>query len=525
MDTLPIRALALLPLLALWACQAADSPQTETGLYAVEPSPLLIITTEALSDAAAEYADYRESTGWAVSVVTTSDLLAAAGDGDLVAAVSARVRLAADEDPGELGPHVLLLGDANEDAPDDPTWIPVATGSLGDLGDGPHGDLDGDDVPDVAIGRLAVNTPEEVEQYLERLRVYESTYTPGPWNRRVHLFTGVGDFGEAIDGILEYVAELVVEELSYDFDFKVTTAIQGSDFYLPDVEWDEEYARQYNEGAVMQPYVGHGLGSVYLSEMEAPQRRGLVAYMSCSDGDFQHAPHPVGSLAEDLMAVEAGPMGVVAASDVSDPYGNAVLIRELSQTMLNGSVATYGQALMQAKYRLLYQEDDLRNAIDTAAALFMDNQEQTLQSHVTLYNLLGDPTVPPRIAARTITLNNEADHLALGQTATISGRVASGAGPFFGTVLLTLEVSRATILHELEPVDAYLPDPETCLTNHALANDKILSSAEGGVADGRFQIALDIPSDVPDDTDFYLKALASDGQQDAIGSLSVVLTR
>ena len=56
-------------------------------------------------------------------------------------------------------------------------------------------DIDGDHVPDVAIGRIPADTPDEAKLMLGKVIAYETSKDFGRWRRRINVVAGVGGFG------------------------------------------------------------------------------------------------------------------------------------------------------------------------------------------------------------------------------------------------------------------------------------------------------------------------------------------
>ena len=500
----------VLPLLL--ACHAPAA--NDTGVVDTSPPPtpatLLLVCAPDLARAASAYAADREARGFVVETVLTSEL--AAGE-DLAGALRQRVADAAPD-------FLLLVGDADTTAPDDPAFVPVTFDSAGTPGDAPYGDLDGDEVPDIPIGRLPFRDPAQVEMYLARVQAHEASVSPGPADRAVHLFTGVGGFGEILDSLLAYVGALVVEEVVYDYDFTVTTAIPGSPFYLPDDAWADAWASAYNVGGVLQPYVGHAVDDLPLNDLATPTRGAFATFFACTNGNFQ-LPLPHESLGEALLAEEAGPLGVIAASVVSDPYGNAVLAREFSRVLLNERAPTIGEAFTRARYDMVYREDGLRTTMDQAASFYYDDVDALVASHVTMYNLLGDPTISPRIAPSAVVFDDPGGSLPAGSTVPLAGEVALPG--FSGLIQVTLEIRRSAYVADIEPADE--DDLAAAVANHAVANEKVLAEATGAVVNGRFSVDLAVPGSIPDSDGYFLKGFAWNDTLDATGNREVTVWR
>ncbi len=506
--------------LMILAALAAGCGQGENGGPQAPVGRMLIIAAEQLVDVAEVYARYRRSVSFEVEIASTNSI-----EGEsLQDAVRRRVALFAEQAPVDQELFVLIVGDADESDPENTAYVPIADGYGVEYGDTYYADLDSDGLPDLSIGRIPYGDPADVEAYLERVEQYEATYTPGAFNKVLSSFAGEGGFGELIDGLLEMVAGWVFDEISYDFDMTMTYASPSSHYFLPDSEWNRDYAQRLQAGAVSVPYIGHTLGYAPGGEDDPPARRTLVAYLSCSDGEFQY-PHG-DSLAEDMLRRPQGPVAALAATTISHPYGNAILARELGHALLDLREPTYGQAVLTAKYNMVLRIDDLRQTIDSAAGLYTDEPlDEVILTHVVMYNLLGDPALPTLLPPGRILFETPVNALPRGVRVTVSGRVFTRQNrePMEnGEIEVTLEVQRSRILGELIPREPQDQDPETCTHNHSIANDKVAARVSGLVVDGSFSVELDVPADLPD-ARYYLKGYARDDQVDSIGSLGVDL--
>ena len=508
-------------------CSAGDEPSSKQTL-----GRMLIVTTSELESAAARYAVSRTRSGFLCEVLTTDAIAEAYPAESLVEAIRGQVQTFALAEPQDLQAYVLLLGDADVDRPEALERIPVSRGTDAAAlsiwygwGDGPYVDFDDDDIPDLPIGRLPFRTPEQVDTYLGRIENHEGNYATGPQNKTLTALAGEGGFGPEIDGMLELAAGWLFDEMSYDFDMSMTYASPNSSYYLPPDMWDAHYAASYKEGAVLMPFIGHTLGAVTCCEDGPPSRRGLLAFFSCSDGAFQesgdHDPH--GSLAEDVLLREYGPVASLGATDLSHPYANAILPRELGHAVLDLREPTYGLVVMRAKYNMVHRLDNLRATIDGAAMPYTDEPlDELITTHLVLYNLLGDPSVATMLPPAEVRIDPPEAALSPGATVSVSGQVRGGSlgAPEDGQVSITLEVRRTTVCHELLPSDP--GDPGTCANNHAASNDKVAARAQGQIEAGSFSVQLIVPADLEVDSAF-IKAYAWDDQVDAIGSVAVTI--
>jgi hypothetical protein len=483
---------------------------------------MLILTTDTLLSAASEYVLYRESGDFEVELSTTAELDVPT---NLEDAIKERIRVFHEETPAEQDQYVLFIGDALSTDPGNPEFIPATWGPENEMGDNPYVDFNGDAIPEIPIGRLPFREPEKVQMYLDRVKDHESQRPVGEFNKRILAFAGEGGFGPEIDGALEMVAGWVFDEMSYDFDLAMTYAASTSHYYLPYAEWDAEYNRRYQEGAVLFPYIGHTLGEVTCCEQAPPARRALLTFFSCGDGDYLTI-EPYSCLAERVLIREHGPVASLAATTTSHPYGNAVLPRELGHAIIDLREPTYGKALTIAKYNAVHRIDTMRETIDATMRSFSDEDlDYLITTHLTMYNLLGDPAVPLHLPEGRVRFDSP-DSVTRGETITVEGRVwadAKRAPMKNGELIVTLEVQRSFIINELTPRDPDNHDPVICKENHQLANDKIADSATTTVENETFSVKLTVPADLPLSAEYYLKGYASTATGDAMGSKKVLM--
>ncbi len=73
--------------------------------------------------------------------------------------------------------------------------------------DNPYADLDGDGVPELAIGRLTAHTAEELTTMLKKIFAYEDSQDFGPWRTRINFIAGAGGYGAMTDTAIETFAQ------------------------------------------------------------------------------------------------------------------------------------------------------------------------------------------------------------------------------------------------------------------------------------------------------------------------------
>ncbi|RJO71857.1 MAG: hypothetical protein C4523_03330 [Myxococcales bacterium] len=492
--------------------------------------PYVIVAADSLAEAAADYADYRSGTGYAVESFAISDLTDDADDSaSLLNAVQGLVETAQANNPSERPVFLLLIGDAL------PPWeaqtaeqVPVIDcySSTGDCyTDNTYGDLDDDRIPDAVVGRLPARTPEQVRAYLSKVQTHESSYETGLWNRRFMLWAGEAGFGEQIDGMIEMVTFMALEELNHAFDVFGVYGNPASAYYYTPIE--PKIVELFNQGNLFSVYIGHGstdgtdgLEAENLAAVHCGHRLPFSFFFACGNGDFAS---DMDSIAEAIIWKTDGALVSFAGSSTTHPYGNAILPYELQRAILDAQPPTIGEAVFIAKHQAIENDDDIRRIVDNGAetsGVPREEQEMLRYEHLDLYNLLGDPATALNLPRGRIVF----------EPGVTEGSVADGVFTVEGvapdvsegTAFVTLEVKRTVMLHELEEVDPYAPDEATVQRNWEKAVDKVLVGAEVPVdAGGAFSARLEIPEEFRSFSarSCYIKVYAHDGVHDAIGSM------
>lgn len=324
--------------------------------------------------------------------------------------------------------YVLLVGDANTQMAFDsrvreisvPTfyyeatiikrWGPeqvIAT-------DNPFGDLDGDGVPEIAVGRLTAETPTELQQIVDKILYYESLPANGTWRRRIHFTAGVGDFGPITDAVVETAAKrFITDGIPADYRVKLAYGSWRSP-YCPDPRaFRESVLSSIQEGCLFWVYMGHGrpyrldriqfgdsvlpiLETGDIPRMNAQAGLPIALMMACYAGAFDQ---PMDCVAERMLRTPGGPVAVVCGTRVSMPYAMSILGTALMDAYFEEHIDTLGDALLFAKRELASENgSDItrRKLLDTmACALNPGKDELTAEriEHQLIFNLLGDPTL------------------------------------------------------------------------------------------------------------------------------------
>ncbi len=336
----------------------------------------VIVTPASLRPAAERLAAWHRSHGRRALVADIQDIYDEFNDGILhPKAVPALLAWAATEHSAWPGPppaYLTLVGDGHWNFkgynptvyPADPNLIPPylawADPEQGEVpADTLYADINGDTLPDLAVGRLAVNSLAEAEIVVDKIVAYDQGFREQTWQRAA-LFVaddadGAGDFPAVSDVIIRtrLPADLTPQRIylgvNYQDAFAARTAISAA----------------LDAGVGLLQYTGHGgvnfwarygPDTIWRAQDIAGLRNTrlpIVMTFNCLDGYFAYPGNP--SLAE-LMQRQSGGGSVAAISPSGLGYtDDQHVFRDiLMQVIFEEDVRELGRALTITKQR--YQE-------------------------------------------------------------------------------------------------------------------------------------------------------------------------
>ncbi|GEM_PF-4365880 len=311
--------------------------------------------------------------------------------------------------------YVLLVGDDVE--PFDPHSIPVGRyPALPNMGvesalasDAFYGDMDdADPLPEIAVGRLPVNSAVQARDLVQRILAYEKErVVAGPAS--LAFYAGEAGFGWLQDTLLAATFyESSEQYFPRSFPLQIFAEDKTSVFYS-----DTSFAEVLNSGHYdVVTFFGHGnttslgtrdgFGIQDLSTLTSHAHRAIVSLMACSTGCVAGAE----CFGKSLLRAAAGPVAVLASS-VSTP--DRVTVTGTSPYALDSfgdgvashlqDVTTLGEVFLSAQYHVTNRHDVMQQLIAMAAPQFHEylalwpNLPDGLERQALGMMLFGDPAM------------------------------------------------------------------------------------------------------------------------------------
>lgn len=226
-----------------------------------------------------------------------------------------------------------------------------------------YGDLDGDMVPEVAVGRLAVNTLTEANAVVDKIINYDQGTRSANWQRKA-LF--VADNPDPAAGDFPAASDIIIANHTPQ-DLEITRAYLSRS-PSPPTQAEIQATRQaisdtIQSGVWMVQYMGHGAIQLWAGEAiwqtsDVPGLRNadklpIVLTFNCLDGYFAH-PVTFG-LAETMQRhIGGGSIAAISPSGLGLASDQQEFRKLLLDVMFKEDVRELGTALTTAK-RQYYQ--------------------------------------------------------------------------------------------------------------------------------------------------------------------------
>ncbi len=340
---------------------------------------VLIVAPSGFEIPAERLAEQRRSQGLTAQVVTLTQAADSFGDG--VATPQALQAFLSHAYTGwfRAPRYVVLVGEGSLDYRNlqgygDSVMPPIMIQGEGGLfpSDNRFADIDGDSVPDMAIGRIPVVTPSELNAYVDKIVAYEASGTPA-WAANALMLAdytdGGADFAADSDQLASRLPPGSVAKPVY---LSTTPLAQARTELLQGIE----------DGAAWLNFLGHGgldrlssdglLASADVAGLTNGPRLPVVTAMTCTINRF--AVPGVPSLGELLAKRANGGAAAVWGPSGLSYHGEA---RQLAEIFYRLGSAPADQRL----------GDIVVRSLDEFGGLGGDSRM------LDIYNLLGDPSL------------------------------------------------------------------------------------------------------------------------------------
>ena len=370
----------------------------EEGNAAKEKKAWVVVTREMFKETLGPLAEKRREDGYSVKISTkpVAETISSLG----------------------VRPDFLVLVGDNEKGKEGEEWfVPSKTCELyrwraeqekGFVSDSLFGDLDGDLVCDVPVGRLPVRTREQLKTLVEKILAYEDG-EPSPRNLCVPVYAGSSGYGAFYDSM---TTQLLLGTLEKNAAGWLRPWMISADPTHPLCGWPAEQARVFTErlkdGGLMTVLMGHGSTNYfYAMEFEnkhfvytAKQAAAGLATVSnpgpvtvvfaCHTGNFAAS---IDCLAESLLFLRGGPVATIGATTESHPMTNyfsgLCLLRQTKAAHRNIGGLWLNAQKDAMKARDFVMEKMLR---DIEGKLEENiNTKKLRRDQMLMYALLGDP--------------------------------------------------------------------------------------------------------------------------------------
>ncbi len=418
--------------------------------------------------------------------------------------------------------HVVLVGDAFDQHTPAQLQVPtdyvmarvnVKYGSEPEIAtDNHYADVDGNGVPDLSIGRIPVDTADELESFIDRVIRYESKTPPCDGRRRINFVAGVGGFGQLIDNAIESTAKKIITDLMPGEIETSMTMGSWTSPYCPDPRcFSDSAIERFNEGCLFWVYIGHSAHHT-LAPLRMPD--GLHRTLDVENVDQIHcrSGSPIAiflscytnaidarsdGLAEMMLKQKNGPIATIGGTRVTMPAAMGVMSLEIMHEYFHGQADTLGEIVLLSKQRMIEGSEnfsDYRQLIEGLATVLNPGSSfrKEKYEHAQLLHLLGDPLL--RVPRPQPIEFRGPEKAQAGQTIRVAGN-----SPMSGNLKLEL-VYRRDRLRQRPPMRRKFEATDDALaayqTAYDQARDLVCCESQQWVRGGQFSTSIKIPADV-----------------------------
>lgn len=269
------------------------------------------------------------------------------------------------------------------------------------------GDLDGDLVPDIPVGRIPARTREEADLVVRKILDYEKAPVTEA-DLRLVVWAGSPRYGAAVDAT---AALTLLTSIQNGVPGWLQPWVLASDPRFPFCGWPPDqpglFAKQLRRGAVLAAWMGHANAERFYAMAHDGKEIGFCAadaravfaegtpappavIMACSAGDFTR---PAPCLAESLLALPGGPVAAVAAATESHPLTNYFTGMSLLEAVCTRE-KRLGTLWLRAQRAALKARNPIAESLMRDAEGKLDKEisvAKLKRDQILMYALLGDP--------------------------------------------------------------------------------------------------------------------------------------
>jgi hypothetical protein len=297
--------------------------------------------------------------------------------------------------------------------------------------------VDGDDLlPDLSIGRLAVDSPAEALTTVDKLIAYDDDPPPGDWRGR-SLFVANYHAKNEFSGPLDSMAVRYTEPIG----LQSVRLYATDETPLPNA-LGKRFLEELNHGALIVNFSGHGAAGTmqflfstqfsewdYLSQVRNGGRLPLVLALSCLNGLFTD-PRTEGLSELFTELPDGGAIAFISATAISFTAQNSLLQEGLYSQLFAEGQTRFGPALDVAKIRLLAAHPSFVDVAQTMQLAGDPAQRLALSAgpdyDALVIDVAADPLVSGTTTRVTIVVRNNTRLGKQGPTVILVGRTSDG---------------------------------------------------------------------------------------------------
>jgi len=365
----------------------SDLQSTQNG------ADYILITHADFSEQAADLAAYRSGQGLRTILVNVQDIYDEFGYGIIGnTPIHDFLAYAYEFWQGDAPSFIVLVGDGQYDPKNFlefgttsfiPPYLAVVDPTIGETAaDNRYVTFGEDILPDMMIGRLAVNSPDEASAFIEKIIAYENPSSVGDWHNEVLIVADNSDEGGNFPASAQTLISCCLPE-SYQPE-RIYLGIS----HATNIEANQALMDEINTGSLLVNYLGHGTNSLggdiyvtydpttfwylfntdHVSALSNEGKYPIFLAMTCYEG-YYIDPHPLGSFEEALAEVvtKANSKGAVASwspTGASLATGHDALNQGFFNAAFINLSKTIGEATTSAKISLWSSGSNL-DLIDT----------------------------------------------------------------------------------------------------------------------------------------------------------------